>query len=285
MRFWKLHVLSNNFVFLLHNQMVDYSILAQRICHRQKSIGADGLLTLDLSAAVPRVRMWNPDGTPDFCGNGLCSATHLLRHLGWPRVAELRSQDQLIRVRLEPLDRFSSRVSIDIDRGSFEPLRGFAAASDRFDGKFLTIVAGGEAIRIVPLFNGGMHSIVVCQDLPGDAEFFRLGPVIECHPAFPDRTNVIWCVPGVDALQLRIWERGVGETFACGTGAAAALSACHRIGAVDFTTGLARMAGGEALVSLQAAVVRLTTVATMVFEGDLLDIESACLNPGQLITA
>jgi diaminopimelate epimerase len=90
---------------------------------------------------------------------------------------------------------------------------------------------GDEDLRITSLSTGTAHSVIFCNELPGDEAFFAVSPQIERHPWFPERTNVLWCrAEGDSCLRLRIWERGAGETLACGTGVCAAAAAAMRRG-------------------------------------------------------
>ncbi len=272
MKIWKMHALGNNFVFVLSDPGLKYPELAVSICNRQMSVGSDGLLAIDLDGPVPLIRMWNPDGTEDFCGNGLCCAAHLLNHLGRGPVEQLRTPDKDVGIMFTAIDHATAQVAVSIPRGTYDikeiPLD---LTHGNSDGTFTEFQIDGIWQKAISLNNGNMHTILVVPELPNEAVFQRLGPQIENHPIFPNRTNVIWCVPGKDRLQLRIWERGVGETLACGTGAAAAVEACDRAG---FTTARAmkvEMPGGDAEVCLNSDSVSMTTRTTVVFEGRLIE--------------
>jgi diaminopimelate epimerase len=272
MKFWKLHALGNNFIFVLNEAWANYPELAIALCNPRTSVGGDGLLGIDMAGPEPLVRMWNPDGSEDFCGNGLCCSAHLLDHLGHGLITRLRTPNRDVGITFESLDASNAKVAVTIPRGTFNwrdvPLD---LAHGRTDGTFAEFQVEGSWVQTVSLNNGNMHSILLVKALPDDATFQRLGPLIETHPIFPNRTNVVWCVPENGRLRLRIWERGVGETLACGTGAAAAAEVCERVGLTEMRTMIVEMPGGNAEVSLNSDHVSMQTITTIAFEGALID--------------
>jgi diaminopimelate epimerase len=271
-RFWKLNALGNNFVFTIHEQHVDYAELAPKICVMMTGIGADGLLTIDWQSSPPTIRMWNPDGTTDFCGNGLCCAAHLLHFLGYDHLDSLGTPIRQVPIRIEPINKSASLVSIGMERGTFDPrlvpllIEHATPAQLGYD-----IAVNSEIVRVYPVNNGNMHSVIFVEQLPVDEIFFRLGPLIENHPIFPYRTNVLWCVLKNDEVQMRVWERGVGETLSCGTGSAAVFSVCERLslligGSISVVT-----KGGVTKVEIETEGVFLKTRAQLTFEGLMID--------------
>jgi diaminopimelate epimerase len=272
MKFWKLHALGNNFVFVLSESGVNYPELAVTLCNLRTAVGGDGLLGIDLTGPEPLVRMWNPDGSEDFCGNGLCCSAHLLDHLGHGPIKRLRTPNRDVGITFAAIDPTRAQVAVTIPRGIFDwqdvPLD---LAHGRTDGSYAEFQIDGAWVQTLSLNNGNMHSILLVESLPDEATFQRLGPQIENHPIFPNRTNVIWCVPENGHLRLRIWERGVGETLSCGTGAAAAAEACERAGLTETKSFVVEMPGGQAEVSLNSDHVSMQTITTIAFEGTLID--------------
>jgi diaminopimelate epimerase len=271
MHIWKLHALGNNFVFLLHDHARDYPKMAEILCRMDTAIGADGLLSVEMATDPPMVRMWNPDGTPDFCGNGLCCAAHLVRRLTERDVHVLATPIALVPVSIEPIDASTSRVAVRIEKADFDP-RTIPLAIDQ--GKILGddfhIRVADREFHVLPVNNGNMHTVIFVDDLPGDEVFLRYSPGIETHPFFPDRTNVLWCAVSDTIINMRIWERGVGETFSCGTGAAAAVAVCDRAGIVLPREVTVAMSGGSSQVSRAPTGVQLRTQVELVFEGKLI---------------
>jgi diaminopimelate epimerase len=271
MRIWKLHALGNNFVFVRHEATVDYEKLAVALCRRDVSVGADGLLSIDFASSPPMVRMWNPDATPDFCGNGLCCAALLIHHAVGRDVDFLDTPLTPVPVRIELTDGHSARVTIRIRHPDFDPRTiPLEVAHGVGVERGWRIQAEDRTFDVVPANNGNMHTVIFVDELPTEAVFSRYSPLIETHPLFPRKTNVLWCAVKESRLQMRIWERSVGETFSCGTGAAAAVAIFGYAGHDLPRTVEVVMRGGSAHVSLAEDGVELTTRATLVFEGNLI---------------
>ena len=270
MRIWKLHALGNNFVFVLHVDGVDYSSLALALCRRDISVGADGLLSVDLCVSPPMVRMWNPDGTQDFCGNGVFCAALLNRHISGSDARVLDTPRTVVPVRLTEDRGHSARVTLRTPTPDFEPQKlplelehGLRVRTG------WEIQADDRTFNVVSANNGTLHSVIFVDELPTDEGFNFYSRLIETHPLFPDRTNVLWCKIVDSGVRIRIWERGVGETHSCGTGASAAVAICSHVGYDLPNTVEVTMPGGTAYVSLASDGVDLTTLASLVFEGDL----------------
>ncbi|MDQ1159484.1 diaminopimelate epimerase [Sphingomonas sp. SORGH_AS 950] len=281
MKIWKLHALGNHFVFVQHLDGLNYPELARLLSRTAVSVGSDGLLMIDCAVKPPRVRMWNPDGSEDFCGNGMCCAVHLLDRLGFGPVSKIDTPYAAVPVRIEQIDRAQSQVTIEIGKGIFDPIQIPLAVSYATPNSFgFDVSVAGETLQLVPLNNGNMHSVIFINELPEDDAFFRFSPLIENHPLFPARTNVLWCVVRDGEIYMRIWERAVGETLACGTGSAAAVVASARAGIPLPESVQVIMRGGRAAVSLKPNTVALTTRVKLVFEGELIqDISTALVAP------
>lgn len=236
--FLKMHGTGNDFVVLdaLQNSLskdFDFARAALKLCARGFGIGADGLLTLENAApgfpnCAARMRMWNPDGTEDMCGNGLrCIAflarerhlqtdDFLLQTLAGAREVCVKNADE-IRVEMGAPRFTLSQIPMTPAR-EYSPQNenGFAIEYDLpLDEKTIS--------GVTSLSTGSAHTVVFADELPDENAFQRLSPRVENHLWFPERTSVMWAkMRSRDEIQLRIWERGVGETLACGTGACAA---------------------------------------------------------------
>lgn len=271
LRFWKLHALGNNFVFVLHDRTVDHPKLAELLCRRDISIGADGLLSVDLTVSPPFVRMWNPDGTPDFCGNGLSCAAKLIQHLTGRNVQAMQTPSVLVPVRISEIDACVAQVSIRISRPTFDPdAIPIAGAHAQAIDRVRRICVDGREFDLIPCSNGNIHTVIFVSEMPTEEDFMRYSAQIEVHPLFPEKTNVLWCRIDEGRLQMRIWERSVGETSSCGTGAAAAAAICDVAGYALPRIVEVVMPGGTAHVELLTDAVELRTRATLVFEGALM---------------
>lgn len=219
--FWKMVAIGNDFP-LIHVPLPspgDLRDLAIAICDRRFGVGGDGLLALERTDPL-RLRMFNPDGTEDFCGNGLrCAAVHA-RSLGWARDQfVIHHGDREVPVRIG----VDGGVTTELGRATYDPAAVplKAGTGEIFDGAVYS--GAGHTIVGSALTTGSTHVVIPVAKLPEDEEFLCLGPKIENFDLYPARTSVIWCeTVSVDHLAIRIWERGVGETLGCGTGSSAA---------------------------------------------------------------
>lgn len=245
----------------------DWPALAQRVCRRHFGVGADGLLVVDSPAGV-RMRMFNPDGTEDMCGNGLRCAAFYVHEQGLVD-GQAFSIDTLAGPRACLIERVRGEeavVTTAMGRASLDPRAiPMRVSEDRVVDYPLKLL--GEEVVITALSTGTAHTVIFGEH-PPEERFQRLSPAIERHELFPERTSVLWAQPGRDnRLHLRIWERAVGETLACGTGAAAAAVAAtiHGLATSPVTV---ESRGGTLEVEVSKDLdVSLTGPAVRVFEG------------------
>ena len=128
----------------------------------------------------------------------------------------------------------------------------------------------GSKMTITALSTGSTHVIAFVESLPDDDVFFKVSPQVENHPLFPERTSLMWAQPeGDNRLKLRIWERGAGETWGCGTGACAAAVAAIRQGYAQSGEGVSVLSKGGVLSILwqEGGVIQMTGPAEFVYEG------------------
>jgi diaminopimelate epimerase len=229
------------------------------------------------------MRMFNPDGTEDMCGNGLrCVGLWASRH-GWlhgGRFTVLTKEGpRAVRLIESADDHSSGLLGVDMGKPRFEPAEIPMAAG--IDGAVcgFPLTAGDRVFPIVAVNTGSTHTVIFGPQ-PSEADFQRYSPMIEDHPFFPERTSVLWSTVVDEArdvnqpvkIRTRIWERGAGETLGCGTGAcavavaaqAAGLSAPRQDVEVISRGGTLAIswAGGESSVDMVGP-------AVLVFEGDL----------------
>ena len=267
--FTKMQGAGNDFV-VVSGERSDWSELAVRLCCRRRGVGADGLLVaLPSARAVVRMRMFNPDGTEDECGNGLrCLALYAFerRTVSGPEFSvETLSGVKTAQVRPEGAGR--ARVTVDLGRASLEP----ASVPILFSGENaldVPLEGGGEILRVHALSTGTAHTVLF--EMPDEERFGRLSPLLEHHPAFPERTSGMWTeVESPERVRIRIWERGAGETLACGTGAAAVAVAAHLSGRTGRRVEV-HSGGGTLLIEVSPDLaIRKTGPAVLVFEGAL----------------
>jgi len=271
--FRKLHGTANDFVYVdaRGGLPADPALLAPRICDRHRGIGADGLiLLLDSSSADCRMRIFNADGsTAEMCGNGIRGfAKYVLDH-GLVRADPLRVETDA-GVKTVSVRRDGGTVaSITVDMGPPE-----------WDGRHIPVDADGTILERPLAVNGrswtvscvsmGNPHCVVFVDDPGTLALAEIGPAFERHPFFPRRVNTEFiAVESKERLRMRVWERGAGETLACGTGACAAAVVAARTGRTGRHVTVA-LPGGELEIDWRGDDhVYMTGDAVEVFAGEI----------------
>lgn len=279
MRFAKLHALGNDFLIVGPGAGPDIGALddlARRICDRHTGVGADGLILLGPDPGPPAriaFRIFNVDGSEaEISGNGLRCAAAFLARSGRPAPGGV-----LFRTAAgdRPCVVVSSHgASYEVKAGLGAPL--LASKDIPFDDGRVhdrivdyPLQIGREVHPVTSVSVGNPHCSLFFEELPGRVERHQLGSGIETHPFFPRRTNVEFIrVVGRDEIEVRFWERGVGETLASGTGSAAAAVACMIKGLTDRKVRV-RTALGELTVEWpEGGEVSQTGPAEFIFEGD-----------------
>lgn len=222
MHLTKMHGLGNSYLFLncLKTDGMDYPALARRWSDRHFGIGSDGLIcVLPSRTADFQMRIFNADGSEgEMCGNGIrCFGKYLWEH-GLTSREALRIETGA-GIRAVCLQRENGQVTgACVQMGTPEV------------GAPLTLSAAGETVCVTPVSVGNPHAVLF-TDAPEKTKVETLGPLLERHPAFPQGTNVEFVsVKDRTHLAMRVWERGSGETMACGTGACAAFAAAFEAG-------------------------------------------------------
>lgn len=258
MEFTSAHGTGNDFVVLADldgslDELTDP--LVRALCDRRRGIGADGVLRLAPAADGAHVTMdhRNADGSrPEMCGNGVrVVAKHVVDHGfvtpdddGVVRVAT-RSGVKPVRVRRGDDGRV---VEVEVDMGHpvLDPAEVPFEAEDP-EALLHAVEAGDVLVELAVVSMGNPHGVLVLEDV-SSAPVTTLGPQLETSQRFPAKANIGFAqVVGRDRIRLRVWERGVGETAACGTGACAAVVALQRLGFLDEEV-VVRLPGGELTV-------------------------------------
>jgi diaminopimelate epimerase len=252
MRFEKWHALGNAYLLVEQPDSGDLTAeRVQRLCDVRRGVGADGLLeVIGRERTRATVRIWNPDGsTAELSGNGTrIAAAWLLRETGAPEV-EIDTGSRVVR---------ASQAGPD---GIVRQELGETVVSPDEE-----VDVAGERLTIVPVDVGNPHAVVLRSELSRD-DLLRLGPAIESHPRFPDRTNVQLARPEPrDVVQVLVWERGAGETSASGSSAAAVAAAAVARGWSDSPVRVS-MPGGSLVVTVERGVVSLEGPAEQVCDG------------------
>ena len=226
----------------------------REICDRHRGVGSDGILTLERSRkADAGLRIFNPDGSEaEKSGNGIRIFAKCLWDHGYLRRRSfaIETKGGLVGVTLDVRGRAVRSIAAEMGRATFRSREIPAAGPDReIVGE--TVEAAGERLRITAVSVGNPHCVVFVDD-PAAVDLARLGPALEHHPMFPNRTNVQFVrVDSPRKVTIRIWERGAGETTASGSSASAVAAACvrhgvaHRDLAVHSPGGVLRVEVGE----------------------------------------
>jgi len=230
----KMHGTANDFIVVDARGRSGYrwGDAAVRLCDRHRGIGADGLLLVgDADRADLSMRLFNADGgEAEMCGNGIrCTAKFALdtgitqaRRLTWETAAGL--------VHTEVMDYGArvARVRVDMGPPRFHPAE-IPVGFEGDDALHVPVRVDGLQLTLACVSMGNPHAVAFVDDVAG-FPLQVIGPRIEHLPIFPERTNFeIVRVLGPDHVRMRVWERGVGETMACGTGACAVAVASQKV--------------------------------------------------------
>ncbi|HSB37504.1 MAG TPA: diaminopimelate epimerase [Gaiellaceae bacterium] len=242
MRLSKWHGLGNDYL-LVEQVELDVPLTperVQRICDYHFGVGSDGILeVVSADDDQAEVVIWNPDGSvAELSGNGTrIAARWLARRSGVDEVRILVGP-RMVTARLR------GEREVEQEMGAFEV------------GAPETIEVAGEVIELTPVSVGNPHAVI--RRLPDRAELLRIGPLVEHHARFPERTNVqLVRADGDHELSVGVWERGAGETLSSGTSAVAASAAAVANGWCESPVTV-HLAGGDLRVELDDGHARLT---------------------------
>jgi len=275
LRFSKMHGAGNDFVVL--DLRADVAPPSPELCRvladRHAGVGCDQILTVEAPTAAGSVaayRIWNADGSPSQqCGNGArCVAAWLVRD-GAADGAHFDLDSPTGTHAVDALGDGRYRVAMGVPRFAPDriPLHGFDAERDEYD------IALDEdlKLRFGAVSTGNPHAVIEVADVD-DIPVARYGSALQQSPAFPESANVGFAqVVARDRIRLRVFERGVGETLACGSGACAAVAVLVRRGRVDREVAVA-LPGGELEIAWPGddAQILMSGPTAFVFEGEWL---------------
>jgi diaminopimelate epimerase len=234
MQFSKWHGLGNDYLLVERAELAFPLTPArvQKICDYHFGVGSDGIVEVtSANGDHADVVIWNPDGsTAELSGNGTRIAARWLAR---------RSGAQTVRISVGPREvvaRMRNGRQVETAMGAVEV------------GEPETIEIAAEQIELVPVSVGNPHAVIRRE--PDRDELLRLGPLVERHERFPERTNVqLVRVDGPHAVTVGVWERGAGETLSSGTSAVAVAGAAVRHGWCESPVTV-KLAGGELVVAL-----------------------------------
>ncbi|MGB5259203.1 MAG: diaminopimelate epimerase [Gammaproteobacteria bacterium] len=272
LHFTKMHGLGNDFVVIdAINQQVDLSGEQIRaLADRHFGIGYDQLLLVEPASTQDtdfRYRIFNADGGEvGQCGNGARCFMQFVHEQGL--TTRNRITVETVAGRLELVRATDGQVTVNMGIPQLEP------ADVPFDAPardtYYLLDAGGTTVRIAAVSMGNPHAVVRVDDIL-TAPVTELGPLIERHPRFPQRVNAGFLqIIDAGTVRVRVYERGAGETLACGSGACAAVVAGHLWGQLNDAVKV-MLNGGELVVSWagEGTPVMMTGPATTVYQGQI----------------
>ena len=278
--FYKMHGIGNDYIYFdcMKEELADPAGLSVRLSDRHKGIGGDGIVMICKSGiADAKMRKFNADGSEGkMCGNAIRCVGKFLYDMHKTKKTRLTIEtlSGVKTLELSVKDGEVEKVCVDMGAPILAPkeipvkLDGFGG--DKIVGLETEIAGGRYAITCVSM--GNPHCVVF-QD-PDGLDLEKTGPLYENDPIFPERVNTEFIkVLGRNELQMRVWERGSGETWACGTGACAAAVAAVLNGYADRNADITvRLRGGDLVIRWTDETVLMTGSATLVFVGKLKDL-------------
>ncbi len=276
MKFTKMHGLGNDYIYVncLKESVSDPSGLAVKLSDRHFGIGADGLILIKPSESADfEMDMYNADGSRGMmCGNGIRCVAKYVYDKGLTDKTSISIDTQAGVKYLDLTVENGKAVLIRVNMG--EP--SFLAEQVPVIAETKEVIAasltvGGEKYRITCVSMGNPHCVTFIKEDVRELDLKEIGPLFERHKSFPDRINTEF-VNVIDrkTLRMRVWERGSGETLACGTGACAAAVAaiCNRLAEEEVTV---QLLGGDLQIhwDKKADIVYMTGPAEIVFDGEI----------------
>jgi diaminopimelate epimerase len=238
MKFTKMHGCGNDYVYVncLKEKIEHPAEVAQKISNRHFGVGSDGMILICPSEIADfRMRMYNADGSEGaMCGNGVrCIAKYVYDYgLTDKTYVTLETNAGIKYLDLTVENGKVSMVKVDMGAPITEPAK-IPAISDKDKIVDEPILVDGKEYHITCVSMGNPHGIVFVEDTNA-IEIEKIGPKFEHHEMFPDRTNTEFIqVIDRNHIKMRVWERGSGETLACGTGTCASVYACILNGLTD----------------------------------------------------
>lgn len=273
LRFSKMHGAGNDFVVLdlRDGAPPPAPHLCRALADRHTGVGCDQILTIEPAAgagSLASYRIWNADGSASAqCGNGArCVAAWLVR-AGATREPRFHLDSPAGTHVVDVLGGGRYRVAMGVPR--FDPAQVPMLGVAQPQALYETALDEGEHVRFGAVSMGNPHAVIEVDDVDA-APVRMLGPALQVSPLFPQSANIGFAqVVDRGRIRLRVFERGVGETLACGSGACAAVAVLARRGRVDREVVVA-LAGGELHIAWpdDAAQVAMTGPTAFVFEGE-----------------
>ena len=275
MKFTKMQGLGNDYVYVncFQEKIENPAELARFVSDRHFGVGADGLILIKPTPLADcEMEMYNADGSQGaMCGNGIrCVAKYAYDYgLVDKETITVNTKSGIKTLELTVEDGKVSKVRVNMGAPILEA-RQIPILCSREQAVQLPLEVDGKTYQITGVSMGNPHAVVCVEDVKG-LKLEELGPKFENHPAFPDRVNTEFIrVLDRSTVEMRVWERGSGETLACGTGACAVAVACIVNGYTNERVTV-KLLGGDLDIywDREANLVYMTGPAVTVFDGEL----------------
>ena len=274
-KFTKMQGLGNDYVYMdaIHQKIENESSLAQFVSNRHFGIGSDGLILICKSDVADfKMRMFNSDGSEaEMCGNGIRCVGKFVYDKGFTdkTTVTIETLAGIKTLELNTKDGKVETVKVDMGEPILNP-KEIPVISDEEPVKNLMLEAEGRKLKFTCVSMGNPHAITEVEDTE-EFDVEKYGKVLEVDKAFPNKTNVEFIqIVDKNHVKMRVWERGAGETLACGTGACATAVACYLNGKTDRNVEV-ELLGGKLYIEWNEENnhIFMTGPAVTVFEGML----------------
>lgn len=276
MRFSKMQGIGNDYIYIdcTKEMLADPSAVSVKLSDRHFGVGSDGIILICPSEIADfRMAMFNADGSEAMmCGNGIRCFARFVHDKGLTDKTELdvETRSGVKHIVLNVEDGVVRSVRVNMGAPVFACAQ-IPVASDAAELVASPLTVDGAEYRITCVSMGNPHCVSFIDCDPYEFPLEKVGPMFENHALFPDRVNAEFVRRLPDGtLQMRVWERGSGETWACGTGACAVLAAAVRCGVIDGRGSVIHLRGGDLLVEWnEDGNIYMTGPAEFVYEGEV----------------
>ncbi|MBQ9513365.1 MAG: diaminopimelate epimerase [Clostridia bacterium] len=273
MKFTKMQGIGNDYIYFdcMKNDLLGFEKFAEKLSDRHFGIGGDGIVLIKKSdVADAKMQMFNADGSEGkMCGNAIRCVGKYLFDNGYTDKKEIDVETLsgikhlLLSIKGNSVDCVSVDMGTPVFKSSLIPV---AVKEETVIDK--KAVIGGKEYLINCVSMGNPHCVVFVDNL--DFDISKIGPLFENDPLFPDRVNTEFVkVISNNRLQMRVWERGSGETLACGTGACAVGCVAVKKGVCSEGEITVELLGGELIITVKDDKVIMTGKAEVSFEGEI----------------
>lgn len=282
MKFTKMHGCGNDYIyvngFTENLPLEEKPELIRRMSDRHFGIGSDGVIFINPSQEADfEMEMWNADGSRgEMCGNGIRCVAKYVYDKGMTKKTDISviSAGKIKYLKLQVRDNGVESVRVNMGQPVLEPAEIPVLPqgeekwkSDRVVNEAISVE--GKEYRMTCVSMGNPHAVIFAEDVAG-MKLEEIGPCFENHKRFPRRINTEFVrVINRNNIEMRVWERGSGETLACGTGACAALCACVLNGLTDEAVTV-KLLGGKLFIewNRKENLIYMTGPAETVFDGE-----------------